>query len=83
MRGKASTAVVVALVALSLAPPASAEGGKGASACSENGRPDGIVNLGDPSTHDNPGEVVSFLNPSDFHVHVGPQVSAACRPSRD
>ena len=84
-----SKRVVIAVVAglgVAIVPSvASAEGGKGASFCSQSGAPvrlPGGPVLGDFSTFGNAGEIISFIARSDDRPdRPGQLVSQVCNPS--
>lgn len=72
---------------IAFAGPAGAEGGNGASLCSFSGTPDGIVDINDVGTWDNPGEVTSYFASQGIHWHeigtsnTGFFVLSLCHPS--
>jgi hypothetical protein len=81
MRKKLVAAVVaMALGAFAFAAPAGAAGGNGASYCSGASGPDGIVDPGDVTTWNSPGEIISFVAPEQ--EKPGQLVKALCNPTQ-
>ena len=80
----AIVAGVVLVGVLGSAGAADAAGSKGKSYCSGASAPDGEVNPEDPTTWNNPGEIVSFVAPNQA-VRGGPDsvgaVAQFCNPN--
>jgi len=83
---KRVVAMIVAGLGVAIVPSvAGADGGNGASFCSNSGAPvrdQGGPVLGDPSTYGNAGEIISFVaRGDDSPAQPGQLVKLACNPS--
>jgi hypothetical protein len=74
-------ALTVASLA-SFAGTAQGAGGGGTSVCSGSGKPDGYVVVGDLSTYNSAGELVSELAPVRGDQGFGWNVQGVCNPNR-
>jgi hypothetical protein len=80
---KVTIGCALALASMAMyAGTANGAGGGGQSFCSNSGKPDGVVVVGDLSTYNNAGELVSALAPLPGDPGTGWNVQSVCNPNR-